>query len=190
MTALLQASDNNHLDVARLLLLHGANPSTHHKVPAPWKCCVFYGDGHPHLELEAIYCAVKNDNLTMLRLVLSSTAKMPYYSLRTLKDIIFRTGYFREAKLKPELLVQYAEFFTAVCHTPRTLQQECRGVIRTELRKPPFDAVPTLPLPDKLKDYLLLRDIIPEDYRPPLPEEEEEEEAAEFEGEGEFFSYR
>ena len=162
LTALLHAADADHMDIAQLLIKYGANPSIHHKVPGPWKCCVFYSDAHPHLELEAIYSAVKNNNFAMLRLVLSSTAKMPYYSLKTLRDIIFRTGYFQEARLKPQLLVQYAEFFSDVCSQPRSLQQECRGVVRTVLRAPPFKMVPLLPLPAKLKDYLLLKDLIPD----------------------------
>ena len=164
-TALWHAADSNHLDIAQLLIKYGANPSIHHKVPGPWKCCVFYTDNHPHLELEAMYNAVKNDNFNMLKLVLACTAKMPYNSLRTLKDIIFRTGYFREARLKPQVLIQYAEFFTKVCNHPRLLQQECRGVIRNVLRIPPFKTVPLLPLPAKLKDYVLFKDLIPDVIR-------------------------
>ena len=161
-TALWYAADSNHLDIAQLLVKYGANPSIHHKVPGPWKCCVFYTDDHPHLELEAIYSAVKNDNFHMLKLVLAATAKMPYYSLRTLKDIIFRTGYFREANLKPQVLLRYAEFFARVCHRPRLLQEECRGVILSVLKIPPFKTVPLLPLPSKLRNYLLLKDLIPD----------------------------
>ncbi len=175
LTALYHASDSNHLNMARLLIQHGANPSIHHKVRAPWKCCVFYTDNHPHLELESIFNAVKNDNFDMLKLVLAATAKMPYYSLRTLKDIIFRTEYFRQAKLEPELLQQYADYFSHVCDQPRTLQQECRGVLRTALRTVPFVAVPRLPLPDKLKDYLLLKDLIPDDIEPEGETEDESE---------------
>ena len=161
-TALLHAADANHLEIAKLLINYGANPSIHHKVPGPWKCCVFYSDAHPHLELEPICSAVKNDNFAMLKLVLASTAKMPYYCLKTLRDIIFRTGYFQEARLKPQVLVQYAEFFSNVCNQPRLLQQECRGVVRTVLRNPPFKTIPLLPLPAKLKDYLLLKDLMPD----------------------------
>lgn len=165
ITALLRAADSNHLDLAQLLIKYGANPTIHQRVRGPQKCCVFYTDNHPHLELEPIYWAVTNNNFTMLQLILAATAKMPYYYLRTLQDIIFRTDYFREARLKPEVLAQYAEFFSQTCHNPRSLQEECRGVVRSLLRLPPFETVPLLPIPAKLQEYLLLKDLIPDVIR-------------------------
>ncbi len=171
-TALLQATESNHEEMVKLLIQWGANPSIVHKVPAPWKCCVHYADDHPHLELEPLFSAVKNNNFYLIKLLLAATPKMPYTALKTLRDILFRTGYTRDARLKPQVIVQYAALFTEVCNKPRLLQEECRGVIREKIVRPTHLSVPKLPLPTKLKDYLLLKDLISGEIKTKSPAKE------------------
>ena len=98
-TALYFAAEGNRLALAHLLIHYGANPSRPLQVRLPQKCCRFYRDAHPHLELQPIYCAVKNDNFALLSILLKATPRMPYQQIRTLHDLIFRTGYAQEARL-------------------------------------------------------------------------------------------
>ena len=161
---MLQAAvEGGSVDIVARLITLGANPSIHHRLRQRGRCCMMYSDAHPHLELEPLYTAVKNDNFPILQLLLLGTPRMPYSVLRTLKDIMFRTKYTAEARLQPRLIEQYAEFFGKVLEMPRGLQEECRGVIRETLGSRPRDKVCKLPLPSKLQEYLLLKDVLVEE---------------------------
>jgi hypothetical protein len=146
----------NHFSVAQVLVRHGANPSAAHRVKG--KCCRSYKDKHPHLELEPLFAAIQNDNLMMVKLILIATPKMPYVALATLRDILFRTGYAREARLTEKVIAQYAQFFVGILSHPRPLKDECRGCIREALGNRPQLKMSGLPIPDRLKEYILLQD--------------------------------
>jgi len=164
VSALFWAADKDHLQVAQLLVRHGANPSAVHHVRPPSLCCKAHRDAHPHLELEPLFAAVQNDNLYMIRLILVATPRMPYAAIQTLRDIVFRTGYAREARLSDRVIAQLAHFFVGALARPRSLLAESRGVIRDALcfgrrhvTATISQAVDQLPLPDRLKDYVMLR---------------------------------
>lgn len=168
-SALFLAADRDQLDVARLLVRHGASPSAAHRVRPPAPCCRAFRDAHPHLELEPLFAAVQNDNATMIRLLVVAAPRMPYWTIQTLRDVVFRTGYAREARLSERAVAQLAHFFVGALARPRALRAEARGVIRDALlfdgraaaaagHVTLADAVELLPLPDRLKDYVLLRD--------------------------------
>ena len=160
MSALYLAVDVGHMDIVRLLVTHGANPSAPHHLPLSLrcKCCKAYSDPHPHLELEPLCSAVKNDNFEAIKLVLIATPRMPYAVLATLRDLVFRTPYARQAGLSTQKLANFAGFFTGILSTPRSLQLECRGVIRQALGSSLRRKVEELPVPLKLKDSILLKD--------------------------------
>ena len=69
--------------------------------------------------------------------------------------------YAREAQLTDRVLVQLAQFFVGALARPRPLVAEARGVIRDRIRFGGHvtiaDAVHELPLPERLKDYVMLR---------------------------------
>lgn len=162
VSALFLAADKNHFKVAQLLIRHGANPSAVHHVQPPALCCRAHRDQHPHLELEPLFAAVQNDNLAMIKLILVATPRMPYWAIMTLRDIVFRTGYAREAHLSDRVVAQLAHFFVGALSRPRSLVAESRGVIRDALcfgrhHVTISQAVELLPLPDRLKDYVMLR---------------------------------
>ena len=163
VSALFLAADKNHFEVAQLLVRHGANPSSVHHVQPPSLCCRAHRDPHPHLELEPLFAAVQNDNLAMIKLILVATPRMPYWAIQTLRDLVFRTGYAREARLSDRVVAQLAHFFLGALARPRSLVAEARGVIRDALcfgrhRHMTIErAVELLPLPDWLKNYVLLR---------------------------------
>ena len=57
-------------------------------------------------------------------------------------------------------VMRYAQVFLNILHHPRSLKEECRGVIRQGLNNLPFNKVPHLPLPEEIKDYVLMKDIL------------------------------
>ena len=57
------------------------------------------------------------------------------------------------------LLRQYAEVFAHILDHPCSLQDSCRGVIRETLGRRLTEGVGKLPIPEKLKDFVLLKDI-------------------------------
>ena len=61
------AADFGHIDLAKLLIMHGANPQCHHDVTLPQRCCFAYRDRHPHLEQEPLQAAIRNDNFHMVK---------------------------------------------------------------------------------------------------------------------------
>ena len=91
ISALFLAADRDQLDVARLLVRHGASPSAAHHVTPPAPCCRAYRDAHPHLELEPLFAAVQNDNMAMIGLLVVATPRMPYWTIQTLRDVVFRS---------------------------------------------------------------------------------------------------
>ncbi len=159
-TALYLATDANHLAVVKLLIQWGANPSIPHSVRPPRRCCSAYKDRHPHLELEPLYAAVKNDNFYMIKYLLLASPRMPYKVLTTLRDIVFKTDYAVQAHLNRRTLVQHAQFFATILNSPRSLQEKCRGIIRLALGQCPFRKVNKLPLPPKLQDFILFQDAL------------------------------
>jgi len=146
----------DHFAVAQTLVRYGANPSAPHSVRG--RCCRTYTDAHPHLELEPLFAAIQNDNLQMIKLILTATPRMPYAALATLRDILFRTSYARDVRLTPRAIAQYAQFFVGILSQPRSLKEECRGSIREALGNSPHSKMYGIPLPDRIKDFLLLRD--------------------------------
>ena len=157
-TAFQQAADRNHTEVVKLLVSWGSNPSAPAKIKTLRRCCLSYGDDHPHLELDPLYAAVKNDNFKMIRLIILGTPRTNYRSIRDLNDLIFRTGFAREARLSRVTLYQYAEFFRRIQSQPRRLADECRGVIRDCVGQRIENKVHKFPLPARLKDFLLLKE--------------------------------
>lgn len=110
-----------------------------------------------------MFAAVQNDNMSMIKLILVATPRMPYWAIQTLRDIVFRTGYAREARLSDRVVAQLAHFFVGALARPRTLRAESRGVIRDALcfgrhGADVSRAVELLPLPDRLKNYVMLHD--------------------------------
>jgi len=159
-TAIYFAADCNKIELAEMLVRHGANPSAPHRVKTPRRCCASYSDPHPHLELEPMYAAVKNNNFRMIKLLLHATPHRPYRILKTLQDIIFRTSYAQESHMSERLLYQYAEMFAHILGHPCPLQESCRGVIRETLCGRLLEGVGKLPIPEKLKDFVLLKDVL------------------------------
>ena len=154
-SALFQAIDGNHADISMLLLNHGADPTAARKMRRHSSCCNKYQDKHPHLELEPLYAAIQNNAIKMISPLLNIYPTMPYSVLRTLKDILFRTDYLREAQLNNMHVALYMKMFGAVLSKPRSLAADCRAIIRHNLKKTPLEGVEMLPLPKSLQKYVL-----------------------------------
>ena len=120
------------------------------------KCCLIYHDPHPHLELDPLFGSIENNNLKMAKLLMIASHKLYYDVLTTLKDIVFRTNYAKDAHLTQSSLRQYAIFFAHVLSMPRTLKEMARGIIRKQLGLYPKDKIDSLKLPDRVRDYVTL----------------------------------
>ena len=83
---------------------------------------------------------------------------MPYRVLCTMRDIMFRTNYARDARMTPSKITQFSHFFGMILSKPRSLKESVRGVIRLCLGEQPLNKVDELPLPSKIKEYLLFKD--------------------------------
>jgi hypothetical protein len=159
-TAIHLAASINNLSLCRLLVEYGANPQQQDTVRPPRPCCRSYGDAHPHLELDPMYYAVQNENLHMLQLLCAAAPKVPYYFIKLLEDVVFRTGYAQEVSMNQKSLVQLASFFTLTrCNVPQ-LMSLCRGVIRKQLGSNPARKVKQLEIPTRLKEYVLLTSLL------------------------------
>ena len=92
--------------------------------------------------------------------MLYASPKMPYRVLGLMRDIMFRTSYAREARMTQQKIRQFGHFFAKILSQPRSLQESVRGVIRLSLGERPLKKVDELPLPSKLKDYIMFKDSI------------------------------
>lgn len=109
----------------------------------------------------------------MIRLLVVASPRTPYSQLSTMRDVIFRTKYADEAALGADIRADFERLFAEeLLAQPRPLAHECRGSVRRAVafsfpvrlcRGTPFAAqvfelaVRKLPLPDRLKDFVLLR---------------------------------
>jgi hypothetical protein len=91
-----------------------------------------------------------------MKLILLATPRFSAATVATLRDLMFRTPYARDANLSNTVLAKHATLFTAVLSSPRLLQMECRGVIRERLGSHILRDAPKLPLPSRLIDFILL----------------------------------
>jgi len=157
ITALYQAIGERHMSVAKVLLSWGADPAAHCRVKGPRRCCASYSDRHPHLEPDPLYAALRFNQLGIMKLLLLASEKIPRSALTTIRDIIMRTGYAQDLNISAHVLHSYAEFFAIVLGFPRSLQAEARSIIRHRLGTNLSSKVSSLPLPTKLKDYVILR---------------------------------
>lgn len=181
LSALFQAANGNHLDAARILVAHGASPmATGRRLRRGSLCCVAHNNQHPHLDLHPLFAAVENNNLAMISLLLVASPTMPYWELVELRNIIFRTKYASEARLSDVVVVKFGFLFSGLLSRPRSLVDECRGVIRDAIcfgrecsgrecgdgqraagsgKRPTLsEAVDQLPIPEGLKNFIMLRD--------------------------------
>ena len=81
-SALYFAADSNQVSLARLLIHYGGDPCAQYRVrDLPRKCCLTYSDPHPHLEIEPLQCALRNDNFPMIKVTYFYCEKYTYHFL-------------------------------------------------------------------------------------------------------------
>ena len=95
--------------------------------------------------------------------MLYASPRMPYHVLCLMRDIMFRTNYARDARMTQQKIRQFGHFFANIMTQPRSLQESVRGLIRLYLGERPLHKVDALPLPAKMKDYILFKDSILKD---------------------------
>ncbi|CAH1795379.1 unnamed protein product, partial [Owenia fusiformis] len=158
-TALYFAAERKKISIVKLLLKWGACPTAPQGPPGIFtKCCQLYTDAHPHLELEPLFAAVQHDDAKLMKYLIMSQHSLPFKTLQTIQDIIFRMGYARDANLTHKATMMFSILFKQVLNV-WPLHALCRGAIRKQIGQRPHDKVANLSLPRELKDLVLMKSL-------------------------------
>lgn len=143
--------------VVKLLLKYNCDLNAHAKVKRLLKCCLLHEDRHPHFDLEPLFLALTHKDIEMLQLLIKSYWKVPAETV-TLLDTVFQSAQDLNSHYSPELKAQIRHLFQQCSNLPRTLQENCRAVIRETVGPFPKSKVEILPIANKLKDYVLMEE--------------------------------
>ncbi|XP_025083080.1 ankyrin-1-like isoform X2 [Pomacea canaliculata] len=158
LTPLQVAAQEDNFPAARRLLQLGCDIDAHAKVTHLLKCCLMNEDRHPHFALEPLFLAMTHRNIELMRLFVDCYSHLPFITIRLLKGCL---------KTSRELLVHYSGtmksdllvLFTETLSQPKRLQDLARRTIRLSLGSLPHRKVTSLPVAEKLKDYILMKDV-------------------------------
>ena len=143
--------------VVKLLLKYNCDLEAHAKVRRLLKCCLLHEDRHPHFDLEPLFMALTHKDIDMLQLLIKCYWKVPINTV-TLLDTVFQTTEDLNSHYSVELKAQIRHLFKQSTNVPRTLEENCRAVIRETLGPCPKSKVESLPLANKLKDYVMMEE--------------------------------
>ncbi|XP_067672358.1 ankyrin-1-like [Haliotis asinina] len=155
LTALQAGIQENKYSVSKTLLQYGCDVDAHAKVKRLMKCCLLQDDPHPHFALEPLFLALTHKDLDLMQLLLQFYIHIPYKVIKMLNHILKQSQELRfhySAESKKNIL----DFFSQALKQPRLLQEICRCNIRAVLGSWPQVKVTTLPIANKLKNYILM----------------------------------
>ena len=161
MTPIMVASQEKSIRVAKVLLRNGCDLQAHAKVKKLLKCCLFHEDSHPHFDLEPLFLAMAHKSYELLQLYVHCYKHPPYKVIKTLSHIL-RTARELHTHVSKEQRLQILQLFKDTLDTPRTLQETCRGLIRDVLGSKIRQKMADLPVATRMKDYLLMTEILGE----------------------------
>ena len=144
--------------VVKLLLKYNCDLEAHVKVRRLMKCCLLHEDRHPHFDLEPLFLALTHKDVEMLQLLIKCYWTVPIHTV-TLLDTVFQSAEDLNTHYSPELKAEIGFLFKQCTSVPRTLEENCRSVIRASLGPCPADKVQKLPIASKLKDYVLMDEV-------------------------------
>lgn len=158
LTPLQVATTEDNFPAARKLLQLGCDPNAHAKVTMLLKCCLLNEDAHPHFVLEPLSVALTHRNFDLLRVLLHCYHATPVNVIRLLRSVLKSSrdlaAHF-DLKMKREL----ATIFGMSVTQPKSLQDVCRRKIRACIGYPIQTKVVALPVAEKLKDYVAMKDV-------------------------------
>ncbi len=177
-SVLQEAVMHGRLHIVKLLLASGAQLQTPAAGDLCLVCACFLNVLHQErpdvlqvlVEAGASVNATSSEynNFPPLRLAV----EMAYFSMARMItlancDLAANKGWFEEFKIRPGLSPEYIEFFTWLAEfmeaadKPDRLSYQCRDVIRSVVcyKQPVSLQVEQLPIPDKLRNFLLFRDL-------------------------------
>ena len=121
------------------------------------KCCLLHEDRHPHFDLEPLFLALTHKDIEIMQLLMRCYWTVPVETV-TLLDTVFQSTEDLNSHYSQVLKAQIRDLFQQTTQNPRTLQENCRSVIREALGACPKNKVENLPLANKLKDYVLMEE--------------------------------
>ena len=156
LTPLQVATTEDNFPAARRLLQLGCDPDAHAKVTSLQKCCLLNEDPHPHFALEPLFLALTHRNLELVRLLLQCYPTTPCRVIRMLKAIL-KTSRDLAAHFDVSMKLELVSLFNT--SQPMSLQDVCRQKIRSCLGFPVHVKAMTLPVAEKLKDCIVMKDM-------------------------------
>ena len=141
--------------VVKILLKYNCDLNAHAKVRRLLKCCLLHEDRHPHFDLEPLFLALTHKDVELLHLLIKCYWKVPVETV-TLLETVFQSTEDLNTHYSPVLKAQIRDLFQQTTHIPRTLQENCRSVIRETLGACPKTKVEQLPIANKIKDYVMM----------------------------------
>lgn len=144
--------------VVKLLLKYNCDLDAHAKVRRLMKCCLLHEDRHPHFDLEPLFLALTHKDIDMLKLLIKCYWKVPVETV-SLLDTVFQTAEDLNSHYSPELKAEIQFLFRQCTNVPRTLEENCRAVIRASLGPCPEAKVEKLTLANKLKEYVMMEEV-------------------------------
>ena len=172
-TPLFIAASSGNIEITKMLIKHGADvnkPGRHHTTPLMLaaikgninicQLLIFYNCkvncNHLPSGKTCLQLAIQKGFLDILRLLVSAGCDLhsnswSFYNNRELWQQ-------RSSKISSEMWVWLDEVFTK----PLTLQHWCRTTIRRSLGKTLHQRVGNIQYPDSLKNFILMKDLIPD----------------------------
>lgn len=156
LTPLQTAATEDNFPAARRLLQLGCDPDAHAKVTTLQKCCLLNEDPHPHFALEPLFLALTHRNLELLRVLLQCYPSTPFRVIHLLKAVL-KTSRELASHFDTTMKRELVGIFST--RQPMALQDACRRKIRSRLGFPVHVRVKALPVAEKLKDYIVMKDV-------------------------------
>lgn len=121
-------------------------------------CCLMHEDNHPHLALEPLFLAMTHRNIDLMRLLVDCSPHIPVRVTKILKAIL-KSSRDLAVHYSQEMKRQLLAFFDANINQPKSLQDICRRRIRASLGSLLHMKADALPVGEKIKDYIVMKDV-------------------------------
>ncbi|KAK7506161.1 hypothetical protein BaRGS_00002273 [Batillaria attramentaria] len=158
LTPLQVAATEDNFPAARCLLWLGCDIDAHAKVTTLLKCCLLNEDPHPHFALEPLFLAMTHRNIDLMRLFIDCYTHVPLRVVKLLRAIL-KSSRELTVQFTPDMKRELLVMFDSSIRQPRLLQDLCRRTIRECLGVLPHLKVTTLPIGEKLKEYIVMKDV-------------------------------
>ncbi|XP_023932195.1 ankyrin repeat and SOCS box protein 1 [Lingula anatina] len=163
------AVEEGNFRILRLLLWWGCNLRACENISyVIMKCCIQHRDRHPHAELQPIFVICKFQDVRLMKLLLQCYHQLPYNLIHAVHDVL-TIGFGPNSMFNQRVNEEMVQILRDAMTEARPLKDLCRGAIRKALGVRPFSKIDDLPVPNSMKNYILMTEELGKD----LPQEDE-----------------